>query len=194
MKIEYTIKGITLDVCDLLKIHKYYEAACTAEYIMENHNIIDETEAMKLAHEIREQMDKYGYDEDEAIEQMLGRAIDVEVGDLIAVNGNLYEYGGIEKAEYSLHKVYVVDVDEEGILTSTGITCCFTAEELKDNEVEFTKSQWYGIVEHFIRQDYDLEEEEIYNAVYDIVDREFVYGRPTTIEALKTHIAVHMNR
>lgn len=119
-------------------------------------------------------------------------------GDLIAVNGNLYEYGGIEKAEYSkggtFHKAYVVDIDEEGILTSTGIGLYFADEELANNEIEFTKPQWYGIVECFIRQDYDLTEEEINDAVEDIVGREFAYGRPKTIEELQKHIAIHMNR
>ena len=119
-------------------------------------------------------------------------------GDLIAVNGNLYEYGGIEEAEYTKdlkwHKVYVIDIDEEGILTSTGITWHITTEELKNNEIHFTKPQWYGIVECFIRQDYDLTEEEINDAVEDIVGREFAYGRPKTIEELQKHIAIYMDR
>lgn len=118
-------------------------------------------------------------------------------GNLIAVNGNFYEYGGIEKGEYSkatFHKVYMVDIDEDGILTATGITSYFTDEELKNNEIKFTKPQWYGIVEYFIRQYYNLTEEEINDAVEDIVDREFAYGRPKTIKELQKHIAVHMNR
>lgn len=63
----------------------------------------------------------------------------MKTGDLIAVNGNLYEYGGIEDASYSkgikYHKVYVVDI-EEGILTSTGITCYFTDEELSNRGID----------------------------------------------------------
>lgn len=122
----------------------------------------------------------------------------MKIGDLIAVNGNLFEYGGIENASYSkgkYHKVYEIDVDEDGILTSIGRTWYFTTEELKNNEIEFAKSQWYGIVEHFIRQNYShLTEEDINTATEDIVGREFAYGRPKTIKDLEKHIATHLNR
>ena len=71
MKIQYEIKGITLDVHDLMELHQYYEAACTAEYIMENYGITDEREAMRLGYEVRRLMDKYGYDEEIAINEVL---------------------------------------------------------------------------------------------------------------------------
>lgn len=71
MKIQYEIKGVTLNVNDLIDIHKYYEAACTAEYLMENFGITDENEAMKLGYTVRGYMDKYGYNENEAIERIL---------------------------------------------------------------------------------------------------------------------------
>ena len=38
MKIEYEINGITLNVNELSKIAHYYEAACTAEYLLENYS------------------------------------------------------------------------------------------------------------------------------------------------------------
>jgi hypothetical protein len=71
MKIQYTIKGTTLDVHELMECHQYYEAACTAEYIMENYNITDEDEALNLGYEVRRLMNKYGYDELTAIDEVL---------------------------------------------------------------------------------------------------------------------------
>ena len=71
MEIKYEIKGITLNVNDLMELHEYYEAACTAEYLMENYGIADESEAMNLGYEVRRLMDKYGYDEEEAINEVL---------------------------------------------------------------------------------------------------------------------------
>ena len=71
MKIEYIIKGVTLNEYEMYDIKKYYEAACTAEYIMENYDITDEDEALKLGYEVRRLMDKYGSDEEEAIKQVM---------------------------------------------------------------------------------------------------------------------------
>lgn len=119
-------------------------------------------------------------------------------GQIIAVNGNLYEYGCIEDADYTkdlkLHKVYEIDIDDEGILIPTYTSNYFTTEELANDEIHFTKGQWYGIVTHFIRQDYDLTEEAITDATEDIVGREFAYGRPKTIEELQEHIATYLDR
>ncbi len=70
MEIKYTIKGITLDAHDLMELHDYYEAACTAEYLMENYDISDESTAMHLGYEVRRLMDKYGYDEEESINEV----------------------------------------------------------------------------------------------------------------------------
>jgi hypothetical protein len=71
MKIKYEIKGVTLDVNDLINIHQYYEAACTAEYLMDNYDITDEKDALALGYEVRRLMNKYGYDEEEAIDEVL---------------------------------------------------------------------------------------------------------------------------
>lgn len=73
MKIQYEIKGITLDVGDLMDIHNYYGAACTAEYLMDNYGIEDEEDAMYLGYEVRRLMDKYDYDEETAIDEVLAR-------------------------------------------------------------------------------------------------------------------------
>lgn len=73
MEFKYEIKGITLDVYDLIKIHEHYEATCTAEYLMDNYGITDEEEALSLGHEVRRLMDKYDYDEEEAIYEVMRR-------------------------------------------------------------------------------------------------------------------------
>ena len=52
MNISLTIKGITLDESDLVTVNSYYEAACTAEYMMENYDIKDEEQALNLAYEV----------------------------------------------------------------------------------------------------------------------------------------------
>ena len=72
MKIQYPIKGIFLKNADLAQIHSYYEAACTAEYLLDNYQCVTtEEQAMKLGHEVRRRMIKYGYDESEAIDLVL---------------------------------------------------------------------------------------------------------------------------
>lgn len=70
MKIEYAIKGITLTEWDMYDIKNFYEAHCTAEYILENYDVT-EKKAIELGYEVRRLMDKYGYDEEEAIEQVI---------------------------------------------------------------------------------------------------------------------------
>lgn len=66
MKIEYTIKGITLNEYEMYDIMKFYEAHCSAEYILENYNVTEE-QAIELGYEVRRLMDKYGGDEEDAI-------------------------------------------------------------------------------------------------------------------------------
>ena len=71
MEIKYEIKGVTLDAYELQILHEYYEAACTAEYLMENYDITDEGEAMNLGYEVRRLMSKYDYNEETAIDEVL---------------------------------------------------------------------------------------------------------------------------
>ena len=66
MKIEYTIKGITLNEYEMYDIMKFYEAHCSAEYILGNYNVTEE-QAIKLGYEVRRLMDKYGGDEEDSI-------------------------------------------------------------------------------------------------------------------------------
>ena len=71
MEIKYAIKGITLNSHELTEIHEYYEAACTAEYLMDNYDISDEDTAMHLGYEVRRLMRKYDYDEETAIDEVM---------------------------------------------------------------------------------------------------------------------------
>ena len=118
-------------------------------------------------------------------------------GQIIAVNSNIYEYVGIESAEWTkgitLHKVSEIDMDDEGHLTPTYDSWYFTNEELANSEVDFTQQQWRGIVDSLIRYNYDLDNEEIDDAVEDIVCRCFAYGIPKVHE-LESYIEEYMNR
>lgn len=68
MKIEYKIKGVTLDVYDLVEINEYFKTASTAEYLLDNYKCIaDETQAMRLAAKVRRYMDKFCMSESDAI-------------------------------------------------------------------------------------------------------------------------------
>lgn len=116
----------------------------------------------------------------------------IEQGTLIAIGGNIYEYDRYEE-QAKCHVVFEVGIDDEGHLTATYVPYAFTDGELKDNAVNFTESQWYGIVKHFIRQAHDLTEEDIQTAAEDIVGRCFAYGIPT-IEELPEYIAEYLNR
>lgn len=70
MKIEYEIKGIKLTEWEMYDIKTYYEAACTAEYIMENYDVTEE-EAMELGHEVRRLMNKYGGEEEDVVYEVM---------------------------------------------------------------------------------------------------------------------------
>lgn len=77
MVIEYKIQGITLSVSDLIAIDRYFEAACTAEYLLENYEqVTTEEQAMELGYEVRRKMDKYGYSEEDAIDEVLAEHSD----------------------------------------------------------------------------------------------------------------------
>ena len=118
-------------------------------------------------------------------------------GQLIAVSGNIYEYVGTEDAEWTkgitLHKVSEIDMDDDGHLTPTYDSWYFTNEELANSEVDFTPKQWCGIVDSLIRYNYDLTNEEIDDAVEDIVGRCFSYGIPK-VQELEDYIAEYMDR
>ena len=121
-------------------------------------------------------------------------------GTLIAVNGNLYEYGGYDK-EFKVHLVYEVEIDDDGNLTATYVERAFTDSELLNREIKFTNKQWIGIVEYLLRNDYtwskvlyNLTEDEIKDAAEDIVYREFAIIGVPLVEELSQRIETYMNR
>lgn len=65
------IKGVTLDVTDMIKIKSHYEYECTKEYIEENYPNLDAGTVHKTAVKARELMDEDGYSEDDAIAEIL---------------------------------------------------------------------------------------------------------------------------
>lgn len=69
----FTYNGLTMT--EMMHIHSYYEAACTAEYVMENYDITDENEALAIGYEVRRLMDKYGYGEEEAVAIYMSREV-----------------------------------------------------------------------------------------------------------------------
>jgi hypothetical protein len=116
-------------------------------------------------------------------------------GTLVAVNGKIYEYQHYDE-KMGVHYVTEVEIDEDGILTATHIPCALSGEEFAlsdDGTDHFANKQWHGIVEHFIRQEYDLTEEEITEATEDIVGRCFAYGIPK-IHELADYIAEYLDR
>ena len=70
MKIEYKIKGITLDESDLSQICEYYRIASVAQYISDAYGCSD-NRAISLANKVRKLMDKYGLSEDQAIGEVI---------------------------------------------------------------------------------------------------------------------------
>ena len=67
----YKIKGIELNLDEMADMHDFYEAACTAEYLMQRHDF-NKNEALELGYEVRCKMDDYDYSEEEAINEVLG--------------------------------------------------------------------------------------------------------------------------
>ena len=57
----------------MCEIHSYYEAQCTADYLRENHPGWPEDKVQEIAYETRSQMDDYGFDETDAIEEAIKR-------------------------------------------------------------------------------------------------------------------------
>ena len=70
MKFTYEIKGVTLNMQDMMEVCQYYRVACTAEYLLENYDLTED-KAMGLAYNVRVLMDKYDYTEIEAIEEVM---------------------------------------------------------------------------------------------------------------------------
>ena len=76
IKFEYPIKGVTLTMSDMAQVDQYYEAACTAEYLIENYPELYGTleKALSAGYEVRRRMQKYGFDESDAIFEVVREA------------------------------------------------------------------------------------------------------------------------
>ena len=68
----FEIKGIILNMSEMNEIHTQYEIFATAEYLIENYNLAKET-ALKMAVGVRRLMDKYGLDEETAVDEILNK-------------------------------------------------------------------------------------------------------------------------
>ena len=68
----FEIKGITLNMSEMNEIHMQYEIYATAEYLIENYNLAEET-ALKMAVGVRRLMNKYGLDEETAVDEILNK-------------------------------------------------------------------------------------------------------------------------
>ena len=110
--------------------------------------------------------------------------------DLITVNGGLYEYIRFD-TKSNIHITSEVEIDEDGNLCGTYHFYGFTDEELANRGINLTEKQWIGLTEHFLRQDYDLTDEEISDAAEDIVCRCL---RTPLVEELPNYIAEYMDR
>lgn len=118
-----------------------------------------------------------------------------EQGQLIAVNGRIYEYQKYDDVA-NVHLVTEVDIDDEGILTATHIPYAIPDEEFafsEDGTDYFTNKQWYGIVAHLLRQSCKYSEETIAEAAEDIVYRCFTMSMPE-FDKLQDYIDCYMNR
>lgn len=71
-KFEYEFNGMVLSMEDMSEINSYYEAASTAEYLMDNYGF-DKDDALDKGYEVRRLMDDFGYYEEEAIEEIIDR-------------------------------------------------------------------------------------------------------------------------
>ena len=114
-------------------------------------------------------------------------------GTLIAVNNQLYEYVKWNE-DFKVHEVVAVEIDDEGIITATYIHSYMTPSKMDNRGINLTEKQWIGLVSYFLRNDYDLTEEEITEAAEDIVCRCFVTTRPPLVEELPNYIADYMDR
>lgn len=68
----FEIKGVTLNMSEMNEIHMQHEIFATAEYLIENYGLNEET-ALKMAVGVRKLMNKYGLDEETAIDEILNK-------------------------------------------------------------------------------------------------------------------------
>lgn len=62
-----SVNGVELSSHTLMELSSFYEASCTAEYVSENRPDLTGEQALDVGYETRRLMDKYGYEELDAI-------------------------------------------------------------------------------------------------------------------------------
>lgn len=70
MKLEYEVKGVTLEAREIVAVHEYYKNYTMAEYLNANYNV-DEDKAFKYAPVILHLIEEHGYTEYDAIQKIL---------------------------------------------------------------------------------------------------------------------------
>ena len=114
-------------------------------------------------------------------------------GQIIAINGNLYEYGHYDK-DAKRHIAYLVEIDEDGGLTATYDAYAFTDEELLDNKIDLTEAQWGGLVYRYLADNDELTTEEMDDIIHDVSRRCFAVTGAPKVHELPEYIAEYMNR
>ncbi len=117
----------------------------------------------------------------------------MEIGKLISIKGSLYEYGRYDE-NIERHIVYLVDIDEDGILTATYEAYSFTHEELMDYKIDLTQAQWGGLVYQYLADNYELTTEEMDDIIYEVSWRCFAVTGAPKVHELPEYIAEYMNR
>ena len=62
---------VELNDIEMQRIHEYFQQQCTADYIRENYPDLTEKEVQTYAINVRIRMDKYGCEEEEAVEYIV---------------------------------------------------------------------------------------------------------------------------
>ena len=75
MKLEYEVKGVTLDEKDIINIHEYYKNYSMAEYLVAVHKV-DESKAFEYAAGVLHLIEQHGYEEADAITKILKKETD----------------------------------------------------------------------------------------------------------------------
>ena len=113
--------------------------------------------------------------------------------DLIVIRGNLYSYWSWDD-HLQMHKVEVVDIDEDGILTSTGIPEFFSEKEMEEGkEMELTYQQWVGLAKFFIRNSYFLEESECERGAEKVMEK-FLLSPVPLVEELPKFVRTYFEK
>lgn len=112
---------------------------------------------------------------------------------LLVVRGNLYSYWNWDE-HLQMHKVEVVDIDEDGILTSTGIPEFFSEKEIEEGkEMELTHQQWVGLTKFFIRNSHFLKEDDCEREAEKVVE-DFLLSPISLVEELPKFIKTYLKK